>query len=240
MARKKTEKTFNQNYNPTLEEDLQEYARTQDPKLFDEKLYKPLRYLALWIYQKYNGKSYMRDHEVDDYISNAMCHLIKFLPNWRPNKGSTAFSWCHMVIRQQHQLMFDKFMKKKNLLLEVIDPHDIDEENKYLDTYSYTKHQEKADQEEQIADRLELKAVVIDYWRKHLKEITKHPKYRYCISILLDMYENNEFEKFGEVQQLLRDKTHFSIPVVARATFIFKHTNMALKPMFLRIHAKNS
>lgn len=86
------------NWSPTLEKDLLEYIKTRDEKLFNDKIYNPLRYYITWAIEKYAG-NYHEYAEYDDVVNECFDQIFIYLFDFNPDKGMTIQSWVHLMLK---------------------------------------------------------------------------------------------------------------------------------------------
>lgn len=84
---------------PTLEHDLQRYAKRRSKNLFHEKLYDPLNTLIDWVISKeYNCLNLIAKQDIKQLI---MVRIIKDIKYYKPDRGAKAFSFVRMLISQE-------------------------------------------------------------------------------------------------------------------------------------------
>jgi hypothetical protein len=103
--------------NSNLESDLQEYCKTLNSCLFEDKIYLPLTYLAKSICSKRKVKQYEYDcGVVEDMVSTAITKLPEY---YKPNKGKAkAAAYVLMSQYLLNRLMKNHEQSKKTIFIE--------------------------------------------------------------------------------------------------------------------------
>lgn len=83
---------------PTFEQDLVNYSKTQDPALFDTKLYQPLDNLFKWLWERH--AEYWNDSDFEDTRQLAMLRVVKYMKHYKEGKGRNAISYARMIMKQ--------------------------------------------------------------------------------------------------------------------------------------------
>jgi hypothetical protein len=117
------------NINPTLEQNLRDYCKTQDSNLFEEKIYNAARYHAASICKKYNISS----NEIEETIQDMVAEMSVKLPKCYDEKRGMAKNMMYVLMSQSviHKFRIDQAMKRdKKRLIYLEDLNDVDIESK--------------------------------------------------------------------------------------------------------------
>jgi len=86
-----------ENFSPTFEQDLIEYCKTGNEQLFNDKLYVPLRSMAIWIINNHKHDYAEMDDLIQILLTTAISSLRKY--DYNQNKMK-AVSWCNWTMEQ--------------------------------------------------------------------------------------------------------------------------------------------
>jgi DNA-directed RNA polymerase specialized sigma subunit len=99
-------------HSPTLEEDLQRYAKCRKQTTYN-KIHIPLIYLIKWIVAKVVFTP-ISSYDYQDIEQLCLLRVIRDIKYWRPEKGKTALSFVRMIITQEIRLRCHKLKKIEN------------------------------------------------------------------------------------------------------------------------------
>jgi len=99
------------NISSTFEQYLLNYKKRRSQKLFNEKIYRPLRYMALYFTQKYDISQYRLD--VDDIVQLLVLAALKSIKNFDPKRNVSIKKRLQFVMQQTMQRLY-AFQRRSN------------------------------------------------------------------------------------------------------------------------------